>query len=416
MSEGGHRVVVGVGGGIAAYKTAELVRRLTERDDDVTVIPTSSALHFVGAATWEALSGHTASDSVWTGTSEVRHVRLGREADLVVVAPATADLIARAAAGMADDLLAATLLTTTAPVIFAPAMHTEMWENPATQANVALLRERGHTVMEPAVGRLTGADTGKGRMPEAAEIHQVAQVALARRGAGLAHDLAGLRVVVSTGGTREALDPVRFLGNRSSGRQGLALALVAAARGAEVTVVAANVAADGPLGSPMIRVTSARDLHSAVLDLASDADVVVMAAAVADYRPATVAGHKIKRGSGGVPEVLLEENPDVLADLARRRAQGELSSRLTLVGFAAETGDESGSVLDHGRAKLAAKGCDLLVVNEVGESLGFDKPDNGGVILAAGGTAIEVPHGPKAVLASYLWDEVVGQRESLADG
>ena len=361
------RVVLGVGGGIAAYKAAELLRRLTESGHDVTVVPTRAALHFVGAATWAALSGKPVSAEVWDDVADVPHVRLGQEADLVVVAPATADLLARAAAGLADDLLANVLLTARCPVVMAPAMHTEMWQHPATQANVATLRSRGVLVLDPAVGRLTGADSGPGRLPEPAAIVEACRAALAGRPA----DLLGRTVVVSAGGTREHLDPVRFLGNRSSGKQGYALAATAAARGARVVLVSANVALPDPAGATVVRVTSAEELRRAVLAHATTADAVVMAAAVADFRPVTVAGHKIKKDdSGGVPApIALERTADVLAEVvALRDAAG---SAQVVVGFAAETGDAGAGVLDHARAKLARKGCDLLVVNEVGAGRGY---------------------------------------------
>ena len=294
------RVVLGVSGGIAAYKACEVLRRLTESGHEVTVVPTAAALQFVGAATWEALSGRPVATDVWSDVPSVPHVRLGQEADLVLVVPATADLMARAVHGRADDLLAATLLTARCPVVLAPAMHTEMWEHAATRANVATLRERGVVVLDPAVGRLTGADSGAGRLPEPAEIVEVARLVLARGAAGATTtDLLGRHVVVSAGGTREPLDPVRFLGNRSSGRQGWALARTAAARGARVTLVAANVALEDPAGSTVVRVSTAAELHEAVLDAATDADAVVMAAAVADFRPAAVTDTKIKKDDAG---------------------------------------------------------------------------------------------------------------------
>lgn len=396
-----HHVVVGVSGGIAAYKACEVVRGLSEAGHDVRVVPTRSALRFVGTATWAALSGNPVLTEVWDDVHEIPHVRLGRRADLVVVAPATADLLARAVHGRADDLLTSTLLTARCPVLYAPAMHTEMWEHPATAANVATLRERGAVVLEPAVGRLAGADTGKGRLPEPDEIVAVAQDMLVRPQGSA--DLAGRHVVVSAGGTREYLDPVRFLGNRSSGRQGYALARAAAARGARVTVVAANVGLPDPPGTDVVRVGSAAELRDAVVRAAGDADAVVMAAAVADFRPRAEQTFKIKKESGGTgPVVELEQTADVLAELgAERRRPGQV-----LVGFAAETGDETGDVLDHGRAKLKAKGCDLLVVNEVGPAKGFEAEDNEAVVLGADGTATHVPRGPKVALAHVVWDQV----------
>ncbi|MEO7980724.1 MAG: bifunctional phosphopantothenoylcysteine decarboxylase/phosphopantothenate--cysteine ligase CoaBC [Sporichthyaceae bacterium] len=399
------RVVLGVGGGIAAYKVAELLRRLTESGHDVRVVPTRAALEFVGAPTWAALSGHPVTTEVWDDVHQVPHVRLGQEAELVVVAPATADLLARAAHGLADDLLTSTLLTARCPVLMAPAMHTEMWLHPATQANVATLRSRGVQVLEPASGRLTGADSGPGRLPEPADIHAAAVRALAGRTA--TRDLAGRQVVVSAGGTREHLDPVRFLGNRSSGRQGWALATTAAARGAQVTLVAANVALPEPAGVTVVPVVSAEQLREAVLKAATTADAVVMAAAVADFRPRDRRDTKIKKSAGADPEpVALVRTTDVLAEVARspRARDGQV-----VVGFAAETGDTDGDALTHGRAKLATKGADLLVVNEVGGAghpTGFEGTENAAVVLGADGSETPVPLGPKEDLADVVWDLV----------
>src|SRR4051794_17869284 len=330
------RVVLGVSGGIAAYKGCELLRHFTESGHDVTVVPTRAALEFVGAATWAALSGKPVTSEVWTDVHEVPHVRIGQSADLVVVAPATADLLAKAAHGLADDLLTNALLTARCPVVFAPAMHTEMWEHAATQANVATLRDRGAIVIEPAEGRLTGVDTGKGRLPEPDEIFELCCDVLAR-GNGGHLDLAGRHVVVSAGGPREPLDPVRFLGNRSSGRQGVALARTAAARGAEVTLVAANVDMPDPAGVKVVRVETTAELRDAVLSAAAGADAVVMAAAPADFRPTTLSPSKIKKAEdGSAPPIELEQNPDILAELSRNRPRPET----VIVGFAAETGDE----------------------------------------------------------------------------
>lgn len=396
------KVVLGVSGGIAAYKACELLRRLTESGHDVRVVPTAASLNFVGEATWSALSGNPASTEVWESVHEVPHVRIGQSADLVVVAPATADLLAKAAHGLADDLLTNTLLTARCPVVFAPAMHTEMWEHPATQENVATLRRRGALVIEPAVGRLTGKDTGKGRLPDPEEIFEVCRHVLRRQGLarGVAEpDLAGRHVVISAGGTREPLDPVRFLGNRSSGKQGYALARTAVARGARVTLVSANTALADPAGVDVVRVGTAVQLREAVLKAAADADVVVMAAAVADFRPAEYAGGKIKKKDGQDPApVALVRNPDVLAEISADRAR----AGQVVVGFAAETDD----VLANGRAKLARKGCDLLVVNEVGETRTFGSEENEAVILASDGSETQVPYGPKEVLAEVIWDQV----------
>ncbi len=425
------RVVLGVGAGIAAYKACELLRLLTESGHRVRVVPTPDALRFVGEATWAALSGEPVTTDAWTDVAEVPHVRLGQSADLVVVAPATADLMARAAAGMAGDLLTATLLTARCPVMYAPAMHTEMWEHPATQANVSVLRARGAIVLEPAVGRLTGQDSGAGRLPEPAEIFAVAARLLARSDQDdpLRPDLAGRRVVVSAGGTREEIDPVRFIGNWSTGLQGYAFARTAAARGAEVILVAANVALPDPAGAKVIRVVSAREMHDAVTAAAASADAVVMAAAVADYRPQARSPAKIKK-DGQPPEPLrLTENPDILAGLAAaRRAQAAAGEdheaerpgrtprdtvRQVLVGFAAETDTSP----ETARAKLARKGCDLLVVNPVGNGLGFGTPDNEAVVYAADGTVAPIPRGPKEALADVVWDLVISRMtESVSHG
>jgi phosphopantothenoylcysteine decarboxylase/phosphopantothenate--cysteine ligase len=392
-----------VSGGIAAYKACELLRRLTESGAAVRVVPTAAALRFVGAATWAALSGQPVATEVFDDVHEVPHVRLGQQADLVIVTPATADLLARAAAGRADDLLTATLLTARCPVLFAPAMHTEMWEHPATVENVATLRRRGAVVLDPACGRLTGADSGPGRLPEPEQILQVALRLLARGSAPA--DLTGRRIVISAGGTREPVDPVRFLGNRSTGRQGYALAATAVARGAEVTLVAANTELADPAGVKTVRVGTALELRAAVHEAAADADVVVMAAAVADFRPQVVADAKIKKGDLDPDPLVLVRNPDVLAELCAQR----LRPGQVIVGFAAETGDSSGSVLEHGRAKLARKRCDLLVVNEVGGGRAFGTLDNSAVVLGLDGSATEVSNGPKAALADVVWDLVVAR-------
>ncbi len=405
------RVVLGVSGGIAAYKACELLRRFTESGHDVTVVPTASALEFVGAPTWAALSGKPVSTDVWARVHEVPHVRIGQEADLVVVAPATADLMARAAHGLADDLLTNTLLTARCPVVLAPAMHTEMWENAATRANVATLRGRGVVVVEPAEGRLTGADTGRGRLPDPAEIFALATEVLARHtaGAGGVLDLAGTQVVVSAGGTREHLDPVRFIGNRSSGRQGYALARAAAARGAQVTLVAANVTLPDPAGVEVRHVETTAQLRDAVLEAAAAADAVVMAAAPADFRPASASTSKIKKSEdGSTPRIELVQNPDILAGLAAHRPRPDT----VVVGFAAETGDAAGSVMEHARAKLARKRCDLLVVNDVGGGAVFGSEDNEAVVLDRDGGATPVPRGSKSALAHVVWDRVVALRQA----
>ncbi len=433
--------MLGVGGGIAAYKVSSLLRLLTESGHDVTVVPTESALRFVGAATWEALSGKPVRTDVWSQVPEVPHVRLGKSADLLVVAPATADLMARAAAGMADDLLTATLLTVRCPVVMAPAMHTEMWEHPATQANVATLTSRGVHVVPPAQGRLTGSDTGAGRLPEPEELYAVCLRLLAETsqvppvasdilvagvaGAAETSDasdrerggpLAGRHVVITAGGTREPLDPVRFLGNRSSGKQGYALAEVAAARGARVTLISANAALTAPQGVEVVPVGTALELQDAVVRVVPGADVVIMAAAVADFRPREVAGTKIKKTHAdtpghrdeSAPTINLVRNPDILAGLVETR--GEATSPV-IVGFAAETGDPGGSVIFHGMAKLARKGCDLLVLNEVGDGLAFGTDGNTVHLLfrdglPGAGYAPQIGPAPKREIAAAVWDGV----------
>lgn len=397
-------VVLGVGGGIAAYKACELLRRFTESNHHVRVVPTAAALRFVGEATWSALSGSPVSTEVWQDVHDVPHVQTGRRADLLVIAPATADLLAKAAHGLADDLLTNTLLTVRCPVVFAPAMHTEMWEHPATQRNVAMLRDRGAVVIEPAVGRLTGADTGKGRLPDPAALFETCRRVLVHGAGGQAADLRGRHVVISAGGTQEPLDPVRFLGNRSSGKQGYALARTAVARGARVTLVAANTSLPAPAGADLVEVRTAAELRKAVTEAAAGADAVVMAAAVADFRPVVRAQSKIKKRDGQEPDAIhLVRNADILAELAANRLIGQ-----AVVGFAAETDD----VLAGGRAKLARKGCDVLVVNEVGDSRAFGTDENEAVILEAGADGIRetpVPYGPKEDLADRVWDTVLGR-------
>lgn len=386
------------------------MRGLTELGHSVRVVPTVAALRFVGSATWEALSGQPVSADVFADVPSVPHVRLGQQADLVLVAPATADLIARAAHGLADDLLTATLLTARCPVVMAPAMHTEMWEHPATAANVATLRERGVFVVEPASGRLTGLDSGAGRLPEPDDLLAVVRALLDHP--GQTRDLGGRRVLVTAGSTREPLDPVRYLSNRSSGRQGWALARVAALRGAQVTLVAGPSELSPPAGVSTVSVQTATEMHDAVMDRAPGVDVVIMAAAVADHRPAQTAPVKLKKSDGGAGhDVSLVDNPDILAAVVSLAQPGQV-----VVGFAAETGDASGSVLDLGRAKLAAKGCDVLVVNDVAAGRAFGSPDNAAVILSADGTSLEVPLGSKERLAAVLMDEVADRLAGTVPG
>ncbi len=412
------KVVLGVAGGIAAYKAASLLRLFTEAGHDLTVVPTASALHFVGEATWSALSGKPVHTDVWSDITDVPHVRIGQQADLVIVAPATADLLARAASGQADDLLTNVLLTARCPIVMAPAMHTEMWEHPATQANVATLSERGVHIVPPASGRLTGKDTGPGRLPEPEELYAVCARLLEHPRAVAATapvteviatrgPLRGRHVVVSAGGTREPLDPVRFLGNRSSGKQGYAVAAAAAARGARVTLVT-TADLQLPTGVEAVRVETAQQLRAAMLEHFDSADVIVMAAAVADFRPADYVDTKIKKGMApgddSAPEIRLVRNPDILAELVRHRGD---AAGPVIVGFAAETGDARASVLEHGRAKLERKGCDVLVVNEVGSDKTFGKDENTVHLLLQGSSRVEdVGPADKRVIADAIWDLV----------
>ncbi|MHB1489620.1 MAG: bifunctional phosphopantothenoylcysteine decarboxylase/phosphopantothenate--cysteine ligase CoaBC [Cellulomonas sp.] len=393
------RIVLGVAGGIAAYKSVLLLRLLREAGHDVRVVPTRSALQFIGRATWEALSGEPVTAEVFEDVDEVAHVAIGRAADLVVVAPATADLLARAASGRADDLLTATLLTAGCPVLLAPAMHSEMWAHPATRANVATLRSRGVHVLEPDSGRLTGADSGPGRLPEPESLMTAALALVPAR----PDDLSGRTVVISTGGTREPLDPVRYLGNRSSGRQGYALAAAAVARGADVIVVAANVALPSPAGVHVVPVETAAELRDAVREVARGADAVVMAAAVADFRPVRAEGAKIKKTSGmPILSVELVETVDVLAELVAERRP-----RQVVVGFAAETGDADADVLEHGRAKARRKGADVLAVNPVGHGRGFGSLDNDVTLLDPQGAVVGAVTGSKLDVAHAVWDAVL---------
>ena len=396
-------IVVGVAGGIAAYKACHLVRNFKEAGDDVRVVPTENALNFVGAATFEALSGHPVSTTVFDAVDEVQHVNVGQHADAVVIAPATADLIARLATGRADDLLTATVLVATCPVIVAPAMHTEMWLNPATQDNVATLRRRGITVIEPTHGRLTGADSGLGRLPEPDQIAEIVRTELA--GYRVEHRWKGKKVVISAGGTREELDPVRYMGNRSSGRQGFALAEWACQMGADVTIVVGNTASlPVPSGAKVRSIISTRELEQAMREEARDADVVIMAAAVSDFRPAEVAESKMKKGQAddALSTLHLVENPDVLKGLVAARDRAELPAECVIVGFAAETGDADKSALEYAQEKFARKGCDVLMANEVGRDKTFGQKSNEGWILRSGLEPQRVEHGSKQVVAAQI--------------
>lgn len=396
------RIVLGVGGGIAAYKVASLLRLFTEAGHDVTVIPTEASTRFIGTATWEALSGNPVSNSVFDDVHLVNHVRLGHEADLVVVAPATADLLAKAATGQAGDLLTNTLLMAYGPVLFAPAMHTEMWQHPATRANVDTLRGRGAAVLEPASGRLTGADSGLGRLPEPQAIFDAA-MALVQGRSDYQLPLAGRTVTISAGGTREPLDPVRFLGNRSSGKQGVALAVAARNAGATVRLLAAHMDVPPPAGVEVVRVETALQLREAALEAAAVSDVVIMSAAVADFRPAEVSDTKIKkRDDTADPVITLVRNPDILQELVEQRNAGAGEAGQLIVGFAAETGDSQGDVLAYAEAKLQRKGCDLLVVNHVGADKVFGHDSNSVVILSRSGSEPQEASGTKTEVSEAI--------------
>lgn len=395
-------IVVGMTGGIAAYKAVGVVRALVLAGHDVHVVPTEAALRFVGRPTLEAISRNPVEVDLYDGVAEVRHVALGQAADLIVVAPATANSLARFAAGLADDLLGTTLLASTAPVIVAPAMHTEMWANPATRANVETLRTRGVTFVGPASGQLTGTDSGPGRMSEPDEIVAAALSIAGTAGPGAADhprgDLAGMRILVTAGGTREPLDPVRFIGNRSSGKQGIALATAAAARGATVTLIAANVDSAVPDGVAVQHVSSTLQLSEAAATAAASSDVVIMAAAVSDYRPAAVEPQKIKRDARGERTTLeLVRNPDILAGLAAARPDGQV-----VIGFAAETETDPDALLALGRAKIARKGADYLVVNRVGWTEGFSTDDNSVVVLDRAGDIVIEASGSKLSVADRI--------------
>ncbi len=396
-------IVLGVTGGIAAYKSVHLARLLIADGHDVHVVPTEDALRFVGLPTWEAISRNPVTTSVHDDVPRVRHVALGQQADLVVVAPATANTIASMAAGLASDLLGTTLLATEAPVLIAPAMHTQMWLHPATVANMATLRARGVHVVGPEDGPLTGGDSGPGRMSEPEAIHaRIAELI------GATRDLEGLTIAVSAGGTREPLDPVRYLGNRSSGRQGVAVAAAAAARGARVLLAAANVEeavlADAGAGVEVTRAGTAAELGSVMKRAAAEADVVVMAAAVADFRPAAVADGKLTKEDGGIASIRLVENEDILAGLVERRCAGQ-----TLVGFAAETG-QGAELLERGRRKRHRKGADLLAINEVGWVKGFEAADNHLVVIDSSDEVVADVAGTKRAVADALLDAVTAFR------
>ena len=466
------RIIVGIGGGIAAYKAAMLLRLFAKNGDEVIAMPTPNATKFVGVPTLEALSGNPVSTDVFDRVPEVNHVRQAEQADAVVIAPATADLLARLAAGRADDLLSSTVLTTHAPVILAPAMHTQMWEHPATQANVQTLRSWGYHVIEPAIGRLTGPDSGPGRMPEPEDIFAVALDVIARFPKGQVHPvytpgyapteplytdteqerlaaaraatltsallgqvepsqdaqnseaagerpavatgpLAGRLVVITAGGTREALDPVRFLGNRSTGKQGVALAEAARDLGATVHLIGANLEVPAPEGVQVTRVVSALELREATLEASAAADVLIMSAAVADFRPAEFAEFKIKKSadSEDAPVIQLVRNPDILREVVVRRQQDHEAGESTLgpkliVGFAAETGSAEKTPLELGREKLQRKGTDFLAVNTVGVNRGFGTDDNTITLLSTLNDEAPVFSGSKKELSVRLLEHV----------
>lgn len=425
-------IVVGVTGGIAAYKAVGVIRALVLEGHSVHVVATEAALRFVGRPTLEAISRNPVATDLYEGVAEVRHVAIGQSADLIVIAPATANTLAKLAAGLADDLLGNTVLASTAPLVVAPAMHTEMWRNPATVANIATLRSRGVTVVGPASGQLTGADSGPGRMEEpdvivraglraagisprlavSAVPEPVADVVVLseRRRANEASrlprggvDLAGKRIVVTAGGTREPLDPVRFLGNRSSGRQGVAVAAAAQARGADVVLIAAHLEVDPPEGIEVVEVQTALELQEAVTEAARSADIVVMTAAVADYRPAVMRDTKIKKSEAGdTLSIELVANPDILAGLSAARREGQV-----VVGFAAETEPDPSTLIELGRSKLAAKGSDFLVLNQVGWEQGFATESNEVVVLRKGGDIVMEASGSKLSVADRILDVVV---------
>lgn len=391
MTERHPRVVVGLTGGIAAYKVVSVIRDLVTRGWDVHVVPTESALNFIGRATLEAISRNPVYDTVFDGVAEVRHVALGQSADVILVAPATANTLSALATGRADSLLLTTVLASRAPLVVAPAMHTEMWENSATVENVAVLRDRGVRIVGPAVGRLTGADTGIGRLEEPSQLVDAVESAL------IPDDLSGVSVVITVGGTREPLDPVRFIGNRSTGIQGFALARAAAQRGARVTMIVGTVENEIPAGMTCIRVETAQQMHDAVLDAARDAQVVIMAAAVADYRAETVSSEKLKK-SGGVPTITLVENPDILADLTAR-PEGRF-----IVGFAAETDSER--FHEYASAKAVRKGADILVANSVGADSVFGTAETHVSLYNRDGVMIHETAGSKTSVAHAILDHI----------
>ena len=385
-------ILLGVGGGIASYKSADLIRRLRDQGFEVTVIPTQNSLNFVGVATWEALSGQPVLTDLWNNVHQVPHISFAKRAQAIVIAPATANLIAKVAAGIAHDFLTTLVLASPAPLIMVPAMHPEMWLNAATLANVALLRSRGVTVLEPDTGRLTGEDSGPGRYPTTARI--VTEVSRALIGE---RDLSGVKILISAGGTREAIDPVRFIGNRSSGIQGYAIAEAASLRGAQVCVISANVALPDLVGVETVKVESATELDTAMKERATAYQVVVMCAAVADARPKSISPAKIPKAE--YASIELVRNPDILQELTSNRRPNQI-----FIGFAAET---EGDLADRGRAKMSAKGADLLYVNGVAAQRIFGEQETDGFIISA--DTVTSFSGSKMELASQLLDRVVAK-------
>lgn len=390
----GRELVLGVGAGIAAYKSADLLRRLQDRGFLVTVVPTPNSLNFVGKATWEALSGRKAQSELWENVSDVPHVSLGDKANLILVAPATADLIARIAHGRADDLLTNTILSTTAPIVIVPAMHPKMWLNPATVKNVQTLRDRGVFVMDPAIGRLTGSDSGVGRFPDSSAI-----INFVEESYGYCADLLGARVLVTAGGTREAIDPVRFIGNRSSGKQGWAIANQAAMRGAQVTLVLGPNSLPKIEGIETVEIESAAEMRDEILTRFDDIDVLVMSAAVADARPVSVSDEKIKKEKLG--SLVLEENPDLLAEFAAKKRANQV-----IAGFAAETESSHEALVSAAKSKLARKGADLIYVNDVSSGKVFGSDMTSGAIITREGEVIPVEQVSKEMLADTLLDQI----------
>ena len=395
-------VVLGVTGGIAAYKSADLIRRLKEQDFDVQVITTKSALKFVGETTFAALSGHPVISDIWNNAHEVEHVNVAKKADAIVVAPATADFLAHLAYGFANDVLLATLLVAKCPIILAPAMHTEMWENSATKENVATLRKRGFLVLDPAVGKLTGEDSGVGRLPETTEIAQVVKQVINRKNANLGKDLVGLNVLISAGGTREAIDPIRFIGNRASGKQGVALALSALSRGAKVTLVGANLSVNVPAGVEFISANTAKEMQEQMQLRAGSADVVIMNAAVADYFIANPDENKIKKKDEKLT-IDLDKTTDILSVLADSKPIKQY-----LVGFAAETTTDDDDLIASAKSKLESKKADLIVGNKVSKSVGISSDENE-VIMVTANEAVLLPKADKLLLADAMWDFIVKQ-------